>query len=145
MPTRVETTNLAAADALKLRGSEKKSFLDWTYDLEQRGCAALDYRLTGEPPVNQICVKHLFGNLRAIVAFDGDGTAWIVMVGPHDESDQENNIYTRLWNLLELDAPPAGTRTKPACCSPEGLAPSDEAMVEDLVDRCRAKARRLRR
>ncbi|MFH9348173.1 hypothetical protein [Kitasatospora sp. NPDC017646] len=145
MPTTVETTDIAAADALALRGREKKSFLDWTYDLEQRGCGALDYRLTGPAPVDRMCVKHLFGNLRAIVAFDGDGTAWIVMVGPHDEQDPERNVYARLWKLIGLDAPPEGKRTKPRCCSAAGLAPMDEGTVQDLVDRCRDLARRRRR
>ncbi|MEY9878372.1 hypothetical protein ABH931_007899 [Streptacidiphilus sp. MAP12-33] len=145
MTTRVEFTRIGFEDARVLRGREKKSFWDWTDDLERRGCKALDYRLTGLSPVDRLCVRHLHGNLRAIVSFDEEATAWIMLVGPHDESDPAINVYARLWELCGLDVPPGGERTKPACCGTDGLPPEIVDEVDDLVNRCNQALRRGRR
>ncbi|MFE4360433.1 hypothetical protein [Kitasatospora sp. NPDC056800] len=144
MTTTVKFTTVGLADANLLRGRGKKSFETWVIDLAQRGCRALDYRLTGTAPVDRLCVKHLFGQLRTVVSFDDEGVAWIVAVGPHDENDAERNIYTRLWKLCGLDAPPTGERTKPSCCGSGGTPPEFAEEVDDLVIRCNQTVRRRR-
>jgi len=48
--------------------------------LAAEGCAALAYRLAGDPPLDHLCVKHLEGHLRVIVAFESDERAWILLV-----------------------------------------------------------------
>jgi hypothetical protein len=47
-----------------------KAFVD---DLARNGCAALGYRLTGPIPISRMCVKHLRGPLRVVVAFESQG------------------------------------------------------------------------
>jgi hypothetical protein len=46
-----------------LRGRRKKAYGDFLDDLERRGCAVLDYRLTGPAPINRVCIKHLWGHV----------------------------------------------------------------------------------
>ena len=46
-------------DTLFIR--QANQFLD---TLEAQGCKALGYRLTGDLPIDHLCVKHLIGNLR---------------------------------------------------------------------------------
>ena len=81
--TEVLLSALAEKQVSVLRGSHRKAFAGFVTDLARRGCAALGYRLTGEVPVGRICVKHLHGAMRAVVAFERVHSAWILMVGPH--------------------------------------------------------------
>ena len=66
------------------RTREFNRFLD---DLASRGCKALAYRLSGPTPIDHLCVKHLGGSLRIVVAFESAMRAWILLVGPHDDQD----------------------------------------------------------
>ncbi|MEV7007345.1 hypothetical protein [Streptosporangium sp. NPDC051022] len=135
---------LAEKQAETLRGADLKSFVAFVGDLEARGCAALGYRLTGEIPVNRLCVKHLRGAMRAVVAFEEPRRAWILMVGPHGERSRTHDVYASLWGVCGLDAPPVGERTKPACCDRDGADPNLPE-IEELVARCRDLAKRARR
>jgi hypothetical protein len=145
--TIVDFTRLAAEQVKTLRGRELKAFKEFYEELKQKGCRALGYRLSGGPPADRLCCRHLNDQMRAIVAFHRDGletVATIVLVGPHDE-DPDRDVYTRLWALCDLDGPPDGPRKKPACCGDDGLPPEDAALVQDLADRAVRLARRSRR
>ncbi len=56
-----------------------------------------------------------------MVAFVED-TAWVLLVGPHDEGDRVADVYARLYELLGVDVP-QGARTKPHCCGETGEPP----------------------
>jgi len=97
--------------------------------LAAEGCAALAYRLTGDPPVNRLCVKHLDGNRRVIVAFENTKRAWILLIGVHD-SDSSANVYDELYEAgiartssladwlvaVPLSALPSAVCASPAPC-----------------------------
>lgn len=89
---------IAGLDRRHARAFE--GFLD---DLAARGCKALGYRLSGPTPVDHMCVKHLRGTLRAVVAFEGPRRAWVLLVGPHDDEDPVLNVYAELYRLLGAD------------------------------------------
>ncbi len=69
-------------------------------ELAGSGCRALAYRLSGQEPVNHLCVRHLGGSLRVIVAFETPRRAWILLIGPHDDQDPVLNVYAELYRLL---------------------------------------------
>ncbi|WP_433245531.1 hypothetical protein ACQPYK_43590 [Streptosporangium sp. CA-135522] len=146
MRTEVYLSVLAEKQAEALRGADLRAFVAFVGDLEARGCAALGYRLTGEFPVNRLCVKHLRGAMRVVVAFEGAGRSWVLMMGPHDERDRTHDVYASLWGVCGLDAPPVGERTKPACCDGDGAEPNLPE-IDDLTARCRdlVKTRRRKR
>src|SRR5512141_3516220 len=98
----------------RLRGRHKKAYDDFLDDLERRGCAALDYRLTGPAPINRVCIKHLRGQDRAAVTFRHPGEAWILLVASHDDHDAALDAYQTLYRLAGQPAP-TGRRTKPPC------------------------------
>jgi hypothetical protein len=116
-----------------LRRRRKKVYEDFLDDLEQRGCAALDYRLTGPAPIDSICIKHLWGQDRAVVTFRTPGEAWILLVAPHNDQDPEMDVYQELYRLAGQTTP-TGKRTKPSCCDAGGQTP-------DLVRRPRCQSR----
>lgn len=127
-----------------LRRRRKKAYEDFLDDLEQRGCAALDYRLTGPAPLDSICIKHLWGQDRAVVTFRASDEAWIMLVAPHNDQDPEMDVYQALYRLAG-QATPTGKRTKPSCCDTGGQAPDlDEQAISDLVSRARHLARQRR-
>ena len=103
------------------------------------------YRLTGETPVDHFCVKHLGDVLRVIVAFETPARAWVLLVGPHDDSDAVLNVYAELYRLLGVDPPDAKGRTKPPCCDElEQMPPVLGSILDDILNRA-AQVRRTRR
>jgi hypothetical protein len=92
-----------------------------------------------------MCVKHLSGSLRVLVAFESPQRAWILLVGRHDDDDQIMDIYAELYRLLGVDPPDAAGRLKPPCCdeAPD-LPPLLGASLTDVLDRA-TKIRRTRR
>jgi hypothetical protein len=114
-------------------------------ELAGGGCRALAYRLSGQEPVDHLCVRHLSGSLRVVVAFETSRRAWILLVGPHDDRDPVLNVYAELYRLLGLGTPSEAGRSKPPCCSePEGLPPVLGDALTDILDHA-AKLRRTRR
>lgn len=107
------------------------------FRLELEGCAAADYRLSGDA-VDHICSLHLYGRFRALVCFPDQETIVILLVGEHLR-DHPDDVYRGLYELLGIAAPEA-RRAKPPCCGDAGEPPVDP----DLVDRFRASANRLR-
>lgn len=106
MTLRVYATPIADRQIAGLRGPHKQAFDDFLIRLTRIGCAALDYRLTGESPLPSLCVKHLRAQDRAVVAFQ-DGDAWILLVGPHADADHRADVYTALY-AADGDQPGTG-------------------------------------
>lgn len=119
-----------------------RAFVD---DLARNGCAALGYRLTGPVPISRMCVKHLRGALRVVVAFESSRRACILLVGPHDDADPNRDVYAGLYELVDAAPPEGSGRSKPPCCGEDGQPPlglGDD--LADLIIRV-AKQRRPRR
>jgi hypothetical protein len=150
----VKATTRAAQQIDGLRGPRKTAYEQFEQELARQGCAAFaaasgvktrspkGYRLTGEPPLPGLCVRHLRGSDRVVVAFSGE-VAWVLLVGPHDEGDRAANIYRVLYEIAGV-AVPSEPRTKPPCCDSETLDPPalDSAVVDEMVQRARALRRR---
>jgi hypothetical protein len=119
--------------------------------LRARGCAALNYRLSGNDLLTKICVAHLAGSLRVVVAFSAHNFATILLVGPHNDGDPFMDVYLQLYELAGLAEPPVAERTKPPCCGTDDDQPPipDSDLLDDLADRARqlsgAAKRRARR
>lgn len=113
-------------------------------DLAADGCRALAYRLSGRAPVDHVCVKHLSGSLRVVVAFETPQRAWILLVGPHDDQDPVLNVYAELYRLLGAEPLPDAGRDKPPCCDEIAELPPilGDALTE-ILDRA-VKLRRTR-
>ena len=146
MPTEVLATPRADQQIAALGRRQTTHFNTFVDDLAARGCAALAYRLSGPTPIDHVCVKHLRDDLRVVVGFESLRRAWILLVGPHNDDDQEFNIYTELYRLLGVEPPDAAGRTKPPCCddaqqTPPALGPH----LDDIVARAQQIRRRRRR
>ena len=109
------------------------------------GCRALAYRLSGPAPVDYLCVKHISGPLRVVVAFETPRRAWILLVGPHDDRDPVLNVYAELYRLLGMGPPAEAGRDKPPCCDETAdLPPVLGDTLNEILDRA-ARLRRTRR
>ena len=143
MPLEVLLSPRADQQSAGLTRRQQRTLDQFLDMLAAEGCAALAYRLTGDLPVNRLCVKHLDGNLRVIVAFENAERAWILLIGVHD-SDKSANVYDELYERLEVE-PPDAKRSKPPCCDgPDKLPPVLGALVFDILDRAK-QVRRTRR
>jgi hypothetical protein len=101
--------------------------------------------LSGPAPVDRICVKHLRGALRVVVAFERADRAWVLLVGPHDDRGPVLNVYTELYGLLGVEPPDGAGRDKPPCCGEDtALPPTLGTIVTEIADRA-AKVRKTRR
>lgn len=137
MACQVLSTPLADKQAAGLRGPNRKSFDAFIAELGRRGCAAMHYRLSGNPPVGRLCSVHLRGSWRAIVAFEEPDRAWIVLVGEHLE-EPHRSVYELLYRLVDHVPEPGEGRRKPPCCGDEG----EPQLVDlDVVDALSARVR----
>jgi len=136
-------TERAAQQVGQLHKKERRSYDQFLLALRARGCASLSYRLSGDQLLSKICVAHLAGALRVVVAFSAHNVATILLVGPHDNQDPFMDVYSQLYALAGLSEPPAAERTKPPCCKAEDGNPpiSDGDLLADLADRARQKCR----
>jgi hypothetical protein len=144
MPTEVLATPRAEQQIGALTRKHSKSLEDFLNQLAAVGCQALAYRLSGDLPIDHLCVKHLSGSLRVVVAFETPHRAWILLVGPHDDQDPILNVYAELYRLLGVEPPSDARRDKPSCCDDAAGAPPvlGDALSE-ILDRA-AKLRRTR-
>src|SRR5260370_37712407 len=116
MPPEVRATPRAEQQIGRLSRKHSKAFERFLNELAAAGRRALAYRLSGQAPVDHICVKHLIGSLRVIAAFETPERAWILLVGPHDDNDPILNVYAELYRLLGAEPEPGAGRDKPPCC-----------------------------
>lgn len=81
-----------------------------------------------------------------VVAFPAEEEVAILLVGPHDETNPEVNVYTRLYESLDIEIP-TDQRRKPPCCA-DGQPPVDADLVDNFIEGSkklrRGKARRKR-
>ena len=54
------------------------------------------YRLSGDL-LDHLCVAHLTGKMRVIVAFEAADIAYIVLVGDHDSRQPPLDVYQQLY------------------------------------------------
>lgn len=142
----VRQTPLATSRVAGLRGPNLRAYNAFLDALAHEGCAAMGYRLTG-PVIERLCVKHVRGRLRAVVAFSLDDVAWVLLVGEH-LNDAEVNVYDELYRLVGHRPEPGEKRTKPPCCNDSESTQSDafgEDEVVELVARMRRVAQQSRR
>jgi len=145
VPTEVIATPRADQQIAELDRTHAKAFDDFLDDLAARGCHALGYRLSGPTPVDHMCVKHLRGALRVVVAFEEPGRAWILLVSRHDGRDRVLDVYAELYRLLGVEPPDSVGRDKPPCCGQStDLPPVLADAVAELIERA-ARIRRTRR
>ncbi|MBP2475354.1 hypothetical protein JOF53_004226 [Crossiella equi] len=146
MPITVIETPVAQAQADRLRGQARKAYEHFLDDLAHRACAALSYRVTGPEPLPRLCVRHLRGPDRVVVAFKDRTTAYVLLIGPHT-ADPGLDVYEQLYQLAEVRPPDSVKRTKPSCCDDAtGATPAAApAVVDDLCRRARSLARHRRR
>jgi hypothetical protein len=144
VPYEVQATPLAQGQIAGLRGRNRAAFDTFTADLARRGCAAADYRVTGEI-LERLCVRHLRGQWRAVVCFDREDVAWVLLVGEH-VGDPDRNVYDLLYRLVGTAPEPDEKRRKPPCCDDESEPPVvEDETVDTLVRRTREVLGRGRR
>jgi hypothetical protein len=145
------TTERAAQQVDQLRKKERRSYDQFLSALRARGCASLNYRLSGDDLLSKICVAHLAGALGVVFAFSAHDVATILLVGPHDDQDPFMDVYSQLYGFAGLTAAPVAERTKPPCCEAQDGKPTipNDELLADLVTRARqlsgAAKRRARR
>jgi hypothetical protein len=132
-------TEPAAQQADQLSRKERRAYDQFLLALRARGCASLNYRLSGDDLLSKVCVVHLSGRLRVVVAFASHKVATILLIGPHDNQDPLIDVYSQLYELAGLTEPPTAERTKPPCCGEmDGKPPvPDSELLADLVGRAR--------
>ncbi|HEX9539788.1 MAG TPA: hypothetical protein VGA04_16650 [Streptosporangiaceae bacterium] len=145
MPTEVLATLRAEQQIGRLSRKQSRAFENFLNDLAAGGCRALAYRLSGQAPIDHLCVKHLIGSLRVVVAFETPHRAWILLAGPHDNQDPILNVYAELYRLLDAEPQPDSGRDKPPCCDEtEELPPVLGDALSEILDHA-AKLRHTRR
>jgi hypothetical protein len=122
-------TRLAARQIAALRGKPRASFLLAVEDIRWRGCAAAGVRLTG-PGLSAVCRLDLYGGWRLLTVFESADRCILLMVAEHSRTE---NPYHLIYQALGIEEP-AGPRTKPACCDPEGQPPVDADLAARLED-----------
>ena len=142
MTTEVIATPRADQQIAELDRTHAKVFGDFLDDLAAQGSRALGYRLSGPTPVDHMCVKHLRGSLRVVVAFEEPGRAWILLVSRHDGRDRVLDVYAEVYRLLGVEPPGSARRDEPPCCDQStDLPPVLGVAVAELIER----AARIRR
>jgi len=88
-------------------------------------------------------VVHLYGSWRLLIAFPEPDLAVVIDVGQHLAHDPHRDVYTRLYEVLDLE-PTDEPRMKPACCD-DTTPPVTAHLADDLTAAYRALTRRRRR
>ena len=81
-------------------------------ELEDRGCEAAGYRLSGDV-VDHVCCRHLYGEDRMLIAWPARDQAIVVLVERHDRSTAD--VYLQLLAALTITAL-GEERERPPCC-----------------------------
>ncbi len=111
--------------------------------LEHSGCKAAGYRLAGTT-FERLCVVHLYGAWRLLLAFPESDLAVVLDIGEHLANDATRDIYARLYEVLGM-VPTDEPRTKPPCCDDTDRPPRPSDLVDDLMDAYRSLSRLRRR
>jgi hypothetical protein len=133
----VRATRLANKIIEQLPRRSRRAYDQFEADLAARGCAAMAYRLSGSM-LDHLCVVHLIGAMRVIVAFESAEVAYVVLVGNHDDSLPPLDVYQQLYAAAGLEPPDQAGRDKPPCCDTEtGEPPVDPGLLDELLARMR--------
>ena len=137
MAAEIRATPLANKIIEELPRRSRHAYNQFEADLAARGCAALAYRLSGDL-LDHLCVVHLIGVLRVIVAFESADVAYVVPVGNHDDSRPPLDVYQQLYAAAGHEPLDQGGRNKPPCCDTEtGEPPVDPGLLDELLARMR--------
>jgi hypothetical protein len=136
MSVEVRATPLANKLIEALPRRARRAYDDFETDLARRGCAALAYRLTGSE-LDHLCVIHLVGLLRVIIAFEAAEIAYVLLVGDHDERSPAMDVYRRLYELVGYSPSGQEARTKPPCCDENESPPFAPELLDPLLARMR--------
>jgi hypothetical protein len=133
----VRATPLANKIIEELPRRSRRAYDQFEADLAARGCAALAYRLSGGL-LDHLCVAHLIGTMRVIVAFESAEVAYVVLVGNHDDSRPPLDVYQQLYAQAGHEPPDQARRDKPPCCDTKtGEPPADSGWLDELLARMR--------
>lgn len=135
-PFEVWRTPIGEQDYRKLRADVKRVVRSKEESLACEGCAAADYRLSGEL-ADRFCSLHLMRDWRMVVGFPSPSEVAVLLIGRH-VSGIGRDVYGRLYRGLGITVPGA-ERKKPPCCDETGTAPVDT----DVVERIAAGTKRL--
>ncbi len=134
MAVEVHATPLANKIIKDLPRGSRAAYDQFEADLARRGCAALAYRLSGDV-LEHLCVVHLAGAIRVIVAFESAEVAYVVLVGNHDDRG------TRRWTSTAGCTRWLGASHRrrlagqPPCCDTEsGEPPVDAGLLGNPAD-----------
>ena len=137
MTVEVRATPLANKIIEELPRRSRRAYDHFEANLAARGCAALAYRLSGGL-LDHLCVAHLIGTMRVIVAFESAEVAYVVLVGNHDDSRPPLDVYRQLYALAGHEPPDQAGRDKPPCCDTKtGEPPADSGWLDELLARMR--------
>jgi len=141
----VRATPLANKVIEGLPRKARNAYDQFEADLAARGCAALAYRLSGGF-LDHLCVIHLTGQMRVIVAFESPEIAYVVLIGKHDRDRPPLDVYQQIYELAGHQPSDEAGRDKPPCCDTEtGEPPVDTALLDELLTAMRRfKAHDLR-
>jgi hypothetical protein len=145
MLVKVTIARPAAVYRDAMRGRARTRYDVWLQQLKSQGCAAMGYRMTGNF-VDRLCVKHLADDDRAVVVFDSPTAATIILLGPHDQTNPDHDVYTLLYKFAGIPEP-GDDRKKPPCCGADGGPPDGRGVADELAERIYqfVKASRRRR
>lgn len=115
----IASTRRAKQQIDDLDRTHSRAFLAFLDNLARNGCAALAYRMSGQTPLDHLCVKHLRGALRVVVAFESEHRVCILLVGPHDNGS-DRDVYAEFYRFLGAVPSDGNKRTKPPCCGEDG-------------------------
>lgn len=115
MAAEVRATALANKIIEELPRRSRRAYDQFEAGLAARGCAALAYRLSGDL-LHHLCVVHLTGAVRVIVAFESAEVAYVILAGNHDDSRPPLDIYQQLYALAGHEPPDQAARDKPPSC-----------------------------
>jgi hypothetical protein len=133
----VRATPFASKIIEELPRRSRVAYDQFEADLASRGCAALAYRLSGDV-LEHLCVVHLTGAMRVIVAFESAEVAYVVLVGNHDDQHPPLDVYRQLYTLAGHEPSAQAGRDKPPCCDTEsGEPPVNGELLETLLTRLR--------
>jgi hypothetical protein len=140
VPLEVVLSPRANQQYAALTRRQQRTFDHFLDMLTAEGCAAMAYRLAGEPPIGLLCVKHLDGNLRVIVAFESTERAVVALIGAH-VSNSHTNIYDELYRQQGVE-PRDAKRAKPPCCEEASKVPP---VLGEIVHQVLERAKQVRR
>jgi hypothetical protein len=129
----IRATPLANKVIEGLPRKARNAYDQFEADLAARGCGALAYRLSGGF-LDHLCVIHLTGQMRVIVAFESPEIAYVALIGKHDRGRPPLDVYQQLYELAGHRPSDQAGRDKPPCCDTEtGEPPVDAALLDELL------------